>query len=86
MGELSSAPDAGDWCASLFWFDRRKWLLLTHAAALFSVFEAGVRAVDLRATRRLVTELVERELRPALPPRRQDRLRRPGRNSPLPPR
>ena len=62
-------PDAGDWYASLLWFDRRKCLLLTHAATLFSVFEADVRAVDLRATRRLVTELVERELRrEGLPP------------------
>ena len=41
---------------------RRKCLLLTHAATLFSVFETDVRAVDLRATRRLVTGLVEREL------------------------
>jgi len=56
-------PDAGDWYASLLWFDRRKCLLLTHAATLFSVFETDVRAVDLRATRRLVTGLVERELR-----------------------
>ncbi len=57
------APDAGDWYASLLWFDRRRCLLLTHAATLFSVFEADVRAVDVRATRRLVTELAERELR-----------------------
>jgi len=44
-------------------------LLLTHAATLFSVFEAGVRAVDPRATHRLVTELAKRELRrEGLPP------------------
>jgi hypothetical protein len=61
--EPGPAPDAGDWYANLLWFDRRKCLLLTHAATLFSIFEADVRAVDLRATRRLVTELVERELR-----------------------
>ena len=47
------APDAGDWYANLLWFDRRKCLLLTHAATLFSIFGAGVRAGDLRATRRL---------------------------------
>ena len=35
-----------------------------------------VRAVDLRATRRLVTKLAERGLRPALPLSGQDRLRR----------
>lgn len=57
------APDAQDWYANLLWFDRRKCLLVTHAATLFSIFEADVRAADLRATRRLVTELVERELR-----------------------
>ena len=55
-------PDAEDWYASLLWFDRRKCLLLTHAATLFSILETDVRAVDLRATHRLVTELVEREL------------------------
>jgi hypothetical protein len=57
------APDAGDWYASLLLFDRRKCLLLTHAATLFSIFEDDVRAADLRATHRLVTELVARELR-----------------------
>ena len=63
------APDAGDWYASLLWSGRRKCLLLTHAATLFSIFEADVRAVDLRATRRLVTELAGRELRrEGLPP------------------
>ncbi len=63
------APDAEDWYANLLWFDRRTCLLLTHAATLFSIFEADVRAADLRATLRLVTELVERELRrESLPP------------------
>jgi hypothetical protein len=63
------APDAGDWYANLLWLDRRKCLLLTHAGTLFSVFEADVRAADLRATHHLVTELVERELRrEGLPP------------------
>jgi len=61
--EPGPPPDAGDWYASLLWYDRRKCLLLTHAATLFSVFEADVRAADLRATHRLVTGLVERELR-----------------------
>lgn len=63
------APDAEDWYANLLWFDRRKCLLLTHAATLFAIFEADVRAADLRATHRLVTGMVERELRhEGLPP------------------
>ena len=60
--EPGPAPDPEDWYAYLLWFGGRKCLLLTHAATLFSVFEADVGAVDLRATHRLVTELVEREL------------------------
>lgn len=69
VAEPGPTPDAGDWYASLLWSGRRKCLLLTHAATLFSVFEAGVRAGDLRATHRLVTGLVERELRRGgLPP------------------
>jgi hypothetical protein len=55
-------PDTGDWYANLLWFDRRKCLLLTHAGTLFSVFEADVRAADLRDTHRLVTGLIAREL------------------------
>ncbi len=56
------APDAEDWYANLRWHDRRKCLLLTHAGTLFTVFEAGVRAADLRDTHRLVTGLIGREL------------------------
>ncbi len=56
------APDAEDWYANLLWFDRRKCLLLTHAATLFSIFEANVSAPGLRATGPLVTRLIEREL------------------------
>ena len=67
--EPGPAPDAQDWYANLLWLDRRKCLLLTHAATLFSIFEADMRAADLRATHRLVTELIERELRrESLPP------------------
>jgi hypothetical protein len=62
-------PAAEDWYGNLLWFDRRKCLLLTHAATLFSVFEADVRAADLRDTHRLVTGLIARELaREGLPP------------------
>jgi len=56
------APDAEDWYANLLWFDRRKCLLLTHAATLFSVFEANVSAPGLHAAGPLVTGLIEREL------------------------
>jgi hypothetical protein len=69
VAEPGPTPDAEDWYANLLWFDRRKCLLLTHAATLFSIFEADVRAADLRETRRLVTEMVDRELsREDLPP------------------
>jgi hypothetical protein len=56
------APDAEDWYANLLWFDRRKCLLLTHAATLFSIFEPNVSAPGLRATGPLVSRLIEREL------------------------
>jgi hypothetical protein len=62
VAERAPAPDAEDWYANLLWFDRRKCLLLTHAGTLFSVFEADVRAADLRDTHRLVTGLIAREL------------------------
>jgi len=56
-------PDTGQW------FNGRKCLLLTHSATLFSIFEADVRAADLRATGPLVTRLIRRELRSeSLPP------------------
>ena len=55
-------PDGEDWYANLLWFDRRKCLLLTHAATLFSIFEANVSAPDLRATGPLVSRLIKREL------------------------
>lgn len=63
LAEPAPEPDAEDWYANLLWFDRRKCLLVTHAATLFSIFEADVRAADLRATSRLVTRLIGRELR-----------------------
>lgn len=63
VAEPASAPDSEDWYANLLWSDRRKCLLLTHSATLFSIFEADVSASDLRATQHLVTRLIERELR-----------------------
>ena len=56
------APDPEDWYANLLWFDRRKCLLLTHSATLFTIFEPDVTASGLRATRQLVTGLISREL------------------------
>jgi hypothetical protein len=31
------------WWSNLLWFDQRKCLLPTHAATLFSIFEADMR-------------------------------------------
>ncbi len=60
--DLEPVPTADDWYANLLWFDRRKCLLLTHAGTLFSIFEADVRASALRDTRRIVADLIGREL------------------------
>jgi hypothetical protein len=65
----ASQPDGEDWYANLLWLSGRKCLLLTHAATLFSVFEADVRAAVLRDIGRLATDLITRELlREGLPP------------------
>jgi len=67
--EPAPAPNGEDWYANLLWFNGRKCLLLAHSATLFSIFEADVRAADLRATGLLVTRLIRRELRSeGLPP------------------
>ena len=55
-------PDGEDWYANLLWLSGRKCLLLTHAATLFTIFEADARAADLRDPGRLVTGLIGREL------------------------
>jgi hypothetical protein len=54
------APERGpeDWYANLLWFNRRKCLLLTHSATLFTVFEPSVSVADLRATNVLVTRMI----------------------------
>ena len=70
-GHAGTGPAAspGDWYANLYWLDRRKCLLITHAGTLFSVFEADVRAADVREIQQLLAGLVERELhREGLPP------------------
>ncbi|NNH72953.1 hypothetical protein HLB23_24355 [Nocardia uniformis] len=62
-------PDPEDWYANLLWIDRRKCLLLTHTATLFTAFEPNVTASVLRATGALTSRLIERELRDEqLPP------------------
>ena len=58
VAEPAPAPDPEDWYANLVRFDRRTCLLLTHSATLFTIFEAGVTASSLRATRQLVTGLM----------------------------
>lgn len=46
---LTEAPTGDDdWYANLLWLDRRKCLLLTHAATLFPVFIADIRKRDLQ--------------------------------------
>jgi len=42
-------PCEEDWYANLLWIERRKCLLATHAATLFSVFSPDVRAAQVRA-------------------------------------
>ena len=59
---IDRPPEGEDWYANLLWLSDRKCLLITHAATLFTVFEADVRAVDLRDPGRLVTGLISREL------------------------
>ena len=63
VAEPAPAPDPEDWYANLLWSDRRKCLLLTHSATLFTIFETDVTASGLRATCQLITGLIGRELR-----------------------
>ena len=49
VADPAPAHDPEDWYANLLWFDRRKCLLLTHVATLFTIFEADVSASGLRA-------------------------------------
>jgi hypothetical protein len=48
--DAAPTPNDEDWYANLLWCERRKCLLLTHAGTLFTIFEADVRAAELRAT------------------------------------
>lgn len=63
-GVDGAAPvaDGEDWYGNLLWCERRKCLLVTHAATLFTAVKADVRVSDFRATLPLVVGLIEREL------------------------
>ena len=67
--QLTERPaDGEDWYANLLRLDGRKCRLLTHAATLFTVFEADLRAAELRDSGNLATGLIRREpLREGLP-------------------
>lgn len=54
---------AQDWYANLLWIERRKCLLVTHAATLFSVFIPDVRAAQLRPPGPLVVARIHDALR-----------------------
>jgi hypothetical protein len=60
--EASTPADGTDWYANLLWCERRKCLLLTHSATLFTAVRADVSAAELRSTQRLVMDLVAHEL------------------------
>jgi len=53
---------ADDWYANVFWVQRRKCLLVTHAGTLFSVFAPVVRAASLRPLAAFVVPLITRQL------------------------
>jgi len=55
-----SSPE--DWYANVFWVQRRKCLLVTHAGTLFSVFAPAVRAADLRPLGAFVAPLITHQL------------------------
>lgn len=55
-------PSDDDWYVNLLWLDRRKCLLLTHAATLFPVLVADVQAAQLRQLGSFITGKIETEL------------------------
>jgi len=58
--ERPASPD--DWYANVFWVQRRKCLLVTHAETLFCVFAPAVRAASLRPLHAFVVPLITRQL------------------------
>jgi hypothetical protein len=56
LGQLADSPaDADDWYANLLRIGGCTCLLLTCTGILFTIFEPGVRAAQLRDTGRLAT-------------------------------
>jgi len=55
-----ASPD--DWYANVFWVQRRKCLLVTHAETLFCVFAPAVRAASLGPLDAFVAPLITRQL------------------------
>jgi hypothetical protein len=58
--ERPASPD--DWYANVFWVQRRKCLLATHAETLFCVFAPAVRAASLGPLGAFVVPLITRQL------------------------
>ena len=58
----SLSPSDDDWYVNLLWLDRRKCLLITHAATLFSVLAGDVRQADLNQIGPLVVAQIQHEL------------------------
>lgn len=54
---------AQDWYANLLWIERRKCLLLTHAATVFSVFVPDIAVAELRPPGPLVVARIQEALR-----------------------
>lgn len=59
----AARPSDDDWYLNLLWIERRKCLLLTHAATLFPVFVADIRKADITPVGPYVVGLVEEHLR-----------------------
>ena len=58
----SLEPGDDDWYANLLWLDRRKCLLMTQAATLFSLFEPEIVKASINPFGAMAVSLVEREL------------------------
>jgi hypothetical protein len=59
---VDDAASDEDWYANIVWIDRRKCLLVTHAATLFPVLAADVRARDLRPPGPFVVDRIQAAL------------------------
>lgn len=67
--DVEAADPELEWYGNLLWFERRKCLLVTHAATLFSVFIPDVRKKDLTPIGPFITRQIEAALAvESLPP------------------